>query len=253
MADETITLTSAELQAQITAAVKAAIPGAVNDAIKATKNENSKGVKGQVAQQLETLMAGLKPKQLKKFMKRMGVEKAEGAGEKTAAELAAEAALAKKGTPTEDDLKNKKPDMYARRVQSELEIRIAGLEAENLKVKTEATESRKSSVLDRALTDFPWASTESRDMARDFYLQKVKWSDDGTELLIGDKEFSKHIAIEIPAKYENLLAPLGKGGSGSNKGQGKPGAIDIDASTDLNATPAQKAEASRALAALLGS
>jgi hypothetical protein len=253
MADETITLTPAELSAQIAAAVKAAIPGAVNDAIKATKNEGNKGAKAAQAQ-LEALMGSMKPKQLKKFMKRIGAEKEPNAA-KTPAEIAAEAALAAaaiKKTPTEDDLKRKTPDMYAKRVQTEFEARIAALEGTNEKLKNDATEARKSSALDRALTDFPWASIESRDMARDFYLQKVKWSEDGTELLIGDKEFSKLIATEIPQKYENLLAPAGKGGSGSIKGQGKPGVVDIDALSDLNSTPAQKAEASKSLAAMLG-
>lgn len=254
MADETITLTLADMTAQIAAAVKAAIPGAVNDAIKATKNDGNKGAKAAQAQ-LETLMGSMKPKQLKKFMKRIGVEKTPGS-EKTPAELAAETALAaamvNKKTPTEADLKGKQPDMYAKRVQSEFEARIAALEGTNVKLKNEATEARKSSALDRALTDFPWASTESRDMARDFYLNKTKWNDDETELMIGDREFSKVIAAEIPSKYENLLAPAGKGGSGSSKGQGKPGVVDIDALSDLNATPAQKAEASKSLAAMLG-
>ena len=256
MADEEkISMTKAELDAAIAAAVKLAVPGAVNDAIKATKKEVAKGGAKEVKEQFETLLAGMKPKQRRKFMKKMGIEEKPDGATKTPAEIAAEAAAAAAGgkkTPTEEDLKAKKPDMYAKRVVSEFEARIAALEDNNKTLKTQATEARKSSLLDRALTDFPWASTESRDMCRDFYLQKVQWNDDETELVIGGVEFSKHIAAEIPSKYENLLAPLGKGGSGSSKGQGKPGAIDIDAATDVNATPQQKAEAAKHLASLIG-
>jgi len=250
MADETITITPAEMSAQIAAAVKAAIPGAVNDAIKATKNDGAKGTKA-VQAQFEALVSTLKPKQLKKLMKRIGGDKPNS--EKTPAEIAAEAAVAAAAakTPTADDLKNKTPDFFKKRQTTEFEDRIKALEIENANSKQEAEDAKKMSALDRALSDLPWANIESRDMARDYYAPKLKRNDDG-KLEIGGKPFDTHIKTEVPTKFENLLAIAGKGGSGSTRGSGKPGAVDIDALSDLNATPAQKAEAAVALAQMLG-
>jgi hypothetical protein len=250
---------SPEMKAALEALVKPMLTDAINAAVKGKKNEETKGVKA-VEAKMSEIIGALKPKQQKKLMKRLGLGKSEGktaeelAAEATAAAAAAAAAAARgeKKTPTEEDLRKKQPDMYAKRAISEFEARIVALEAENKAVKQQAIDARKSSALDRALTDFPWASSESRDMARDFYLSKLQWNDEGTDLLIGDMPFAKYIAAEIPAKYENLLAPVGKGGAGTTKGTGKAGALDVDAATEFNATPAQKAEAAKFLAAQMG-
>lgn len=243
-----------ELKAALAELIKPMLTDAVNSAVKGKKNEEAKGVKA-IQADLQTMLSELSPKKAAKLLRRLGVDPSKA---KTPEQLAADqaaaaaaAAAAGKKTPTDDDLKGKQPDFFKKRQVTELEARIAALEAENVNVKREATESRKMSALDRALSDLPWANMESRDMARDYYAPKLKWNDDGTELLIGDVAFDKHIQAEIPAKFENLLAPTGKGGSGLTKGQGKPGAVDIDALTSVTSTPAEKAEASRAIAALM--
>jgi hypothetical protein len=238
-----------EFKAAMAELIKPMLTEAVNHAVRSTKKEEGKGVKA-VQGQLQELISSLKPKQAKKLMKRLGLDTKEITPTKTADELAVEAAKAKK-TPTDDDIKNKQPDFFKKRQVTEFETRIQALETENKAVKEQATQARMMSQLDRALSDLPWANMESRDMARDYYAPKLKWNDDG-ELLIGEVAFDKHIQAEIPAKFENLLAPLGKGGSGLTKGQGKPGAIDIDALSNINSTPAEKAEASRAIAAMMG-
>ena len=89
---------------------------------------------------------------------------------------------------------------------------------------------------------------ESRDVARDYYAGKLEMDPDG-EMVIKGKPFDQHIKTEIPLKFENLLAcPAGKGGSGLTKGQAKPGAMDVDAATDVNSTPQQRADAARHIA-----
>lgn len=257
-AEEKLSLSREELGALVADAVKAHIGPAVNDAIRATKKQAEKGAKGAVSEQLEALLAGLKPKALRKLMKKMGGEQeGEGAAAAAAAAEAAAAAGSKKKPPTDEELKARQPDYFKQRLRVEFEERIKALETENVTAKQQAEEAVKLSQLDRALSDLPWASLESRDMARDFYAGKLKRNDEGdlviTDKATGlDKPFEMLIKAEVSTKFENLLAPTGKGGSGLMKGGGaKPGAIDIDANTDVTATPAQKAEASLHLAALL--
>jgi hypothetical protein len=193
---------------------------------------------------LKESLAGMKPKKAAKLLRKLGLE----VPPKQAGTPPADPAK----KPPEETKETKPQDLFKKRQITEFETRIAALEAENKQAKIDVTEAQKSSKLDRALSDLPWASVESRDMARDYYLPKLKWSDDGTELLIGDALFDKHIRSEIPAKFENLLAPTGKGGAGLTRGQGTPGSVDIDALTAFNSTPEQKAEAARTIAALMG-
>jgi hypothetical protein len=245
-----------ELKNALTEMIKPMLLDAVNSAVKGKKNEEQHGVKA-IEAKLTEMISSLKPKKAAKLLARLGMTPEAKA--KTPEEILAEAqavaaggAPGAKKIPTEQELKGKTPDMYSKRVISEFEARILGLEAENARVKIEAKESRKASAVDRALTDFPWASTDNRDMFRDYCLSKVAWNEEGTDLLMDGKDFAKHIAAEIPVKYENLLAPISKGGSGLTKGQGKPGVVDVDALTNVNSTPAEKAEASKHLAALMG-
>ncbi len=201
---------------------------------------------------------GLKPKKLAKLMRRLEEAKAgkknKDGKEKTAEELAAEAAAI---AAAEKDKKDKKKkdgdgdDMFKRRQAADLDARIKSLEDAKVAAEAIAAAAQLESALDRALSDFPWANTESRDMARQFYLPKLKRNDDD-EIMIGDQKFDLFIKAEIPAKYENLLAPAGKGGSGINKGSGKAGSVDVDALTAPGSTPAQKAEASMHVAKLMG-
>jgi uncharacterized FlaG/YvyC family protein len=203
---------------------------------------------------------GLKPKKLAKLMRRMEEAK-EGKTEKknketakTPAEIEVER-LAAEALAAKDKGKNNKDrdrdDYFKKQRITEFEDRIKALEGENTKAAAIAEEATRMSALDRALSDLPWASLESRDMARDYYAPKLKRNDEG-DLVIGDRPFTDHIKAEIPAKFENLLAPANKGGSGLRKGSEKPGAVDVDALTSPTATAEQKNEASRHLAKLLG-
>jgi hypothetical protein len=236
-----------EQLAAINEMVSKAANTAANNAIKGVKNEQKREVKTRDAQfdQVRDLVSGMKPKKAMKLLRKLGLELNPKPEEKPAA-----VGETPKPKPAEDPAA-KPGDFFKKRQMTELEERIKGLEAENERSRNEAIEARKASQLDRVLSNLPWANMESRDLARDYYIGKLVWNEDKTELLIGEKSFDKHIIAEVPSKFENLLAPTGKGGSGNSKGQGKPGTVDIDAATSFGATPAQRAEASVALAALL--
>lgn len=244
---------SPELKAALADLIKPMLTEAVNSAVKGKKNEEVRGVKA-VEGKLTDLISSLRPKQAKKLMKRLGMEAPAAGKGKSAADIAAEAAAAVaagKKAPTEDEMRAQAPDFFKKKQVREFELRINALETENASVKETAKNDRKMAAIERSLSDFEWASMESRDMARGFYAPQIEWNSDG-ELVIGDKPFEKAMQAEISAKYENLLAPTGKGGSGLTKGQGKPGLIDVDALTNMNSSPADKAQAAQHLAALMG-
>jgi len=188
---------------------------------------------------------GVKPKKLAKMMARQAerdaakaAAKAADKAGKTPAEIeaarvaaeaataAAAAAVAKGGKKDDRDR-----DMFRKKERDEFDERIRTLEERNAAAEKRTAEAILDSALDRALTDFPWANLDSRDLARSLYRPQLKTDDDG-QIMIGDRKFDEHIKAEIPNKYENLL---------STKKVGGP-----------NSTPEEKATALRGLATIMG-
>lgn len=241
--------------------LQAFIDGKINEITNAYDKKLKKHVAEQVQPALDQLKAemkkgpaGMKPKKLAKLLRRIEEAKAGKAAENkekpddaTAVAAAAAAAAASK-----DKTKNKDNDLFKKRVAEEFEARIAALETDKAAAEGKAAQAEMMSALDRALSDLPWASLESRDMAREYYAPKVKRDDDG-QFLIGDSKMDVHIKAEIPSKFENLLATKKQGGAGIQKGTGKgPTIADAMEALGPNSTAAEKAAAATGVAALMG-
>jgi hypothetical protein len=217
-----------------------------------------------VVEDLKTQFAGgVKPKKLAKIMARMEAKKAEkdaaakaAAQGKTPAEIeaarvAAEAtaAAANRGNKNKDD---RDRDMFRKKERDEFDDRIRVLEERNAAAEKRTAEAILDSALDRALTDFPWANLDSRDLARSLYRPQLKAEDDG-QIMIGDRKFDEHIKAEIPTKYENLLQTKKVGGAGIQKGTGKgPTTADLVDNLGPNSTPEEKAAALKGVASIMG-
>jgi len=201
------------------------------------------------------IKSGIKPKKLAKMMRKIEAAKlaeaadgkAKDGKQKTADEIAAEAAAAAgKGKNKDDD----RPDLFKKQQFREMEGRVATLEAATKAAEAKAASLELTSALDRALSDFPWANTDSLDLARGLYLPRLKRDAESGEIMIGEQPFVKVIKAEIETRYENLLAPVGKGGSGAARSTTKANVIDLD-SLNASSTPEQLREAAKAAAALL--
>ena len=110
--------------------------------------------------------------------------------------------------------------------------RIETLEAAKKAVEQKAAKAERDGALDRALSNIPWESEGSRDLARSLYMPLVKLDDDTGEFMIHGVSVDAFIKSEIPDKYPNLLAknkPVSAAQKETVKtAPTKPASIDFD-------------------------
>lgn len=261
-------LTLEAIQAMITTALEGVttkVTAEINGFDKKLQKHAAKAVEP-FATQLTELQKNMGGKKLKKQLRRLEeAQAALAAGNKTDAERAAAAAAAaggkgdskadrkaaKKAAKQARKAAEQKQDPFVKRRQEETEARILALETDKAAEVAKRVQAEKESALDRALSDIPWASLHSRDLARNNFLPHIKKDEDTGEFLIGDQKIDVFIKAEIAEKFDNLLAPKNKGGSGAGKGTGgKPAPIDFEALT-ASTTKEDLFAASRTLAGVL--